>query len=234
MAKASILIVEDDPEIRELVGFHLGRDGYTVLQASSGEEGLRLAAQSNPDVIVLDVMLPGVDGFEVLRRLKADPALRRVPVILTTAKGEDSDVVTGLELGADDYVTKPFSPKVLIARVRTALRRTVDLTTHPFGKETRVSLHDIVLDSARHEVTCGGKRVNLSATEFALLEFFLRNPGWVFSRSQILDAVKGRDYPVTDRAVDVQILSLRKKLEEFGELIETVRGVGYRMKDAGS
>ena len=111
MAKASILIVEDDPEIRELVGFHLGRDGYTVLQASTGEEGLKVAAQSAPDVIVLDVMLPGVDGFEVLRRLKADPALRRVPVILTTAKGEDSDVVTGLELGADDYVTKPFSPK---------------------------------------------------------------------------------------------------------------------------
>lgn len=234
MAKASILIVEDDPEIRELVAFHMGRDGYTVIQAASGEEGLRLAAQSNPDVVVLDVMLPGLDGFEVLRRLKADPALRKIPVILTTAKGEDSDVVTGLELGADDYVTKPFSPKVLIARVRTALRRTVDLTTHPFGKEVQVALHGIALDSARHEVTCGGLRVSLSATEFALLEFFLRNPGWVFSRSQILDAVKGRDYPVTDRAVDVQILSLRKKLGDYGEYIETVRGVGYRMKDSGS
>jgi len=234
MAKASILIIEDDPDIRELIGYNLGKDGYTVIQAATGEEGLKLAGQSNPDVIVLDVMLPGMDGLDVLRRLKNDSALYRIPVILSTAKGEDTDVVAGLELGADDYVTKPFSPKVLIARIRAALRRTVDLTTHPFGKETLVSLHDIILDSARHAVTCGGKPIDLSATEFALLEFFLRNPGWVFSRSQILDAVKGRDYPVTDRAVDVQILSLRKKLEDFGEYIETVRGVGYRMKDTSS
>ena len=234
MAKASILIIEDDPDIRELVSYNLGKDGYTVLQAATGEEGLEQAEQARPDVVVLDVMLPGMDGLEVLRRLKAEPGLRRIPVILSTAKGEDTDVVAGLELGADDYVTKPFSPKVLIARIRAALRRTVDLTTHPFGKESVVSHHEIVLDSARHVVTCGGKRVELSATEFALLEFFLRNPGWVFSRSQIIDAVKGRDYPVTDRAVDVQVLSLRKKLEDFGEYIETVRGVGYRMKDITS
>ncbi|HSV55595.1 MAG TPA: response regulator transcription factor [Magnetospirillaceae bacterium] len=234
MAKASILIVEDEPEIRELIAYNLGRDGYTVIQAATGEEGIKLASKSNPDAIVLDVMLPGMDGLEVLRRLKSDPALRRIPVILGTARGEDTDVVSGLELGADDYVTKPFSPKVLIARIRAALRRTVDLTTHPFGKESAVSLHGIVLDSARHEVTCGGKRVYLSATEFSLLEFFLRNPGWVFSRPQIIDAVKGRDYPVTDRAVDVQILSLRKKLEEYGECVETVRGVGYKMKDGGA
>lgn len=234
MAKASILIIEDDPDILELIGYNLGRDGYTVLPAATGEDGLKKAAENKPDVIVLDVMLPGLDGLEVLRRLKNDARLRRIPVIMSTAKGEESDIVTGLELGADDYITKPFSPKVLIARIRAALRRTVDLTTHPFGKEAIVSLHDIVLDSARHEVTCAGHEVILSATEFSLLEFFLRNPGWVFSRSQILDAVKGRDYPVTDRAVDVQILSLRKKLDAFGEYIETVRGVGYRMKDANS
>jgi two-component system, OmpR family, alkaline phosphatase synthesis response regulator PhoP len=231
MAKASILVIEDDPDIRELISYNLGKDGYTVAQAATGEEGLRLASESAPDIIVLDVMLPGMDGLEILRRLKKNPDLLHVPVILSTARGEDADIVSGLELGADDYVTKPFSPKVLVARVRTALRRQSESAESTADKEPVVSLHGIVLDSTRHNLTCGGNTVELSATEFALLEFLLRSPGRVFSRPQIIDAVKGRDYPVTDRAVDVQILSLRKKLKNFGEYVETVRGVGYRMRD---
>ena len=231
MSKATILVIEDDPDIRELLSFSLAKEGWTVVQAADGEEGLAKLPLSNPDCVVLDIMLPGMDGLEVLRRLKADPARRRLPIIMTTAKGEESDVVSGLELGAEDYVVKPYSPKVLAARIRAALRRTVDLPSHPFRAETLMAKGDIKLDSARHEVRVMDRKVDLSATEFAILEFLLRSPGWVFSRSQIIDAVKGRDYPVTDRAVDVQILSLRRKLGDLGEEIETVRGVGYRLRD---
>jgi two-component system phosphate regulon response regulator PhoB len=230
VAKATVLVVEDDPDIRELLTFALGREGWTMVAAADAEEGLASLAVANPDLIVLDIMLPGMDGLDFLRKLKADPALRRLPVIMTTAKGEDSDVVAGLELGAEDYVVKPYSPKVLVARIRAALRRTVDLADHPFRKDTAVVKGNLRLDSGRHEVFVDKRKVDLSATEFAILEFLLRNPGWVFSRSQIIDAVKGRDYPVTDRAVDVQILSLRRKLGEGEEYIETVRGVGYRLK----
>ncbi len=231
MAKATVLVVEDDPDIRELLAFALGKEGWTMVAAADAEDGLARLAVANPDVIVPDIMLPGMDGLDFLRKVKSDPALRRLPVIMTTAKGEDSDVVAGLELGAEDYVIKPYSPKVLVARIRAALRRTVDLADHPFRTETAVVKGRLRLDSARHEVFVDQRKVDLSATEFAILEFLLRNPGWVFSRSQIIDAVKGRDYPVTDRAVDVQILSLRRKLGEGEEYIETVRGVGYRLKD---
>ncbi len=231
MAKASILVIEDDPDIRELLSFSLAKEGWAAIMASDGEEGLAALPTANPDCVVLDIMLPGIDGLEVLRVLKSDPARKRLPVIMTTAKGEEADIVTGLELGAEDYVVKPYSPKVLVARIRAALRRSVDLQHHPFRAETLVSKGDIKLDSARHEVRVNEVKVDLSATEFAILEFLLRSPGWVFSRSQIIDAVKGRDYPVTDRAVDVQILSLRRKLGDYGNEIETVRGVGYRIRD---
>jgi Response regulators consisting of a CheY-like receiver domain and a winged-helix DNA-binding domain len=231
MAKATILVIEDDPDIQELLSFSLAKEGWTVVMASDGEEGLSSLPAANPDCVVLDIMLPGMDGLEVLRRIKSEPSRRRLPVIMTTAKGEEADVVAGLELGAEDYVVKPYSPKVLSARIRAALRRTVDLASHASRAETFLAKGDIKLDSARHEVKVREERVDLSATEFAILEFLLRSPGWVFSRSQIIDAVKGRDYPVTDRAVDVQILSLRRKLGEVGDDIETVRGVGYRLKD---
>jgi len=231
MAKATILIIEDDPDIRELLSVSLAKEGWKLLMAEDGETGLAKLGEADPDCIVLDIMLPGMDGLEILRALKADPLRRRLPVIMTTAKGEESDVVAGLELGAEDYVVKPYSPKVLAARIRAALRRTVDLPSHPFRAETLIAKGDIKLDSARHEVRVHERKVDLSATEFAILEFLMRSPGWVFSRSQIIDAVKGRDYPVTDRAVDVQILSLRRKLGEGGEDIETVRGVGYRIRD---
>jgi two-component system phosphate regulon response regulator PhoB len=231
MARATILVIEDDPDIRELLSFALAKEGWTALMAEDGEAGLAMLPSANPDCVVLDIMLPGMDGLEVLKSLKADPERKRLPVILTTAKGEDADVVTGLELGAEDYVVKPYSPKVLAARIRAALRRTVDLRSHPFRAETFLAKGEIKLDSGKHEVRVKDRKVDLSATEFAILEFLLRSPGWVFSRSQIIDAVKGRDYPVTDRAVDVQILSLRRKLGDSGEDIETVRGVGYRLKD---
>jgi two-component system phosphate regulon response regulator PhoB len=231
MAKATILVIEDDPDIRELLSFSLAKEGWTIVMAADGEEGLGLFSSTNPDCVVLDIMLPGLDGLEILRALKADPNRKRLPVIMTTAKGEESDVVAGLELGAEDYVVKPYSPKVLAARIRAALRRTVDLPSHPFRAETLLAKGAIKLDSGRHEVRVNEVKVDLSATEFSILEFLLRNPGWVFSRSQIIDAVKGRDYPVTDRAVDVQILSLRRKLGEGCEDIETVRGVGYRIRD---
>jgi two-component system, OmpR family, alkaline phosphatase synthesis response regulator PhoP len=229
MAKATILIIEDDPEIRELLGFSLAKEGWSLVMAEDGEAGLATLPAAKPDCVVLDIMLPGKDGLDILRALRADPERKRLPVIMTTAKGEESDIVLGLELGADDYVVKPYSPRVLAARIRAALRRGEDLPGH--GAESSLSRGGISLDSARHEVRVRGLKVDLSATEFAILEFLLRNPGWVFSRSQIIDAVRGRDYPVTDRAVDVQILSLRRKLGDCGEDVETVRGVGYRIRD---
>jgi len=231
MAKATILVIEDDPDIRELLSFSLSKEGWTILLASDGEEGLAVLRSANPDCVILDIMLPGMDGLEILRALKADGALKRLPVIMATAKGEESDIVAGLELGAEDYVVKPFSPKVLAARIRSALRRAASRPTGDSRAEGSLAKGDMRLDVARHELRVKERKVDLSATEFAIMEFFLRNPGWVFSRSQIIDAVKGRDYPVTDRAVDVQILSLRRKLGEAAEEIETVRGVGYRLRD---
>jgi len=231
MAKTTILVIEDDPDIRELLSYSLSKEGWTVVLASDGEEGLAALPSENPDCVVLDIMLPGMDGLEILRALKSDASRRRLPVILATAKGEESDIVSGLELGAEDYVVKPFSPKVLAARIRSALRRTVGSPGRGSRSEKTLAKGDIRLDADRHELRVKERKVDLSATEFAIMEFLLRNPGWVFSRSQIIDAVKGKDYPVTDRAVDVQILSLRRKLGEAGEEIETVRGVGYRLRD---
>ncbi len=230
MAKAKVLVVEDDPEIRELLSFSLASEGWTLVLAEDAEKGLMLLESEKPDCVVLDIMLPGIDGLEALRRIRAEPSRRRLPVLMTTARGEDADVVAGLELGADDYVVKPYSPKVLAARIRAALRRRADLAEQAASGGTLVRRGELSLDSARHEVHFRDRRLELSATEFAILEFLMRSPGWVFSRSQIIDAVRGRDYPVTDRSVDVQILSLRKKLGEGGDYIETVRGVGYRLK----
>lgn len=232
MSKATILVIEDDPDIQELVSFSLGREGYAVVQATTGERGLELAQAAMPDLVLLDVMLPGIDGLETLRRLKALPSLSRVPVIMASAKGEDPDVVAGLELGADDYVVKPYSPRVLVARVRTALRRRFQGGLGEVDADAVVSVDGITLDPDRHEIRVDGERVDLSATEFAVLELLMRSPGRVYGRAAIIDAVKGRDYPVTDRSVDVQIVSLRRKLGVRGDAIETVRGVGYRFKEA--
>jgi two-component system phosphate regulon response regulator PhoB len=231
MSKATILVVEDDPDIRELLAYSLGQEGYTILQSPSSEMALKIMDETIPDLLVLDVMLPGMDGLELLRLLKSDPEKKAVPVILASAKGEEADVVSGLELGAEDYVTKPFSPRVLLARVRTALRRHTRADTASTAADAVIRVGTLSLDASRHETRLDGQKLDLSATEFSVLEVLARSPGRVFTRSQIIDAVRGHDYPVTDRSVDVQILAIRKKLGAEGDLVETVRGVGYRFRD---
>jgi len=228
MVKQKILVVDDEEDILELLKFNLSREGYQVLCAVSGEQALRLVRSENPDLIMLDLMLPGIDGLEVTRRLKNDPDTKNLPIVMLTAKGEEADIVTGLELGADDYITKPFSPRILIARIRAVLRRRIKGQT----EETSVlRIHDIEIDPGRHEVLVNEKPVQLTFTEFGILNYLARRPGWVFTRFQIVEAVRGEDYPVTDRSVDVQIVGLRKKLGPAGKHIETVRGVGYRFKE---
>ncbi len=231
MPKEHILVVDDEEDIRELIAYNLEKEGYGVAAVKTGEEALARIAREQPDVVILDLMLPGIDGLEVCRRMKMQEQTRDVPIIMLTAKSEDSDIVAGLELGADDYLTKPFSPKVLVAHLRAVLRRARDAASR--SDATLLRIHNITIDVSRHEVTVDGKRIALSATEFAILEHFARSPGWVFSRNRIIDAVKGKDYPVTERSVDVQILGLRKKLGAAGEHIQTIRGVGYRIQAEG-
>ena len=189
---------------------------------------LKIARKEHPDLIVLDLMLPGIDGLEVAKVLKNDPKTKDISIVMLTAKGEEPDIVTGLELGADDYVTKPFSPRILVARVRAVLRR--KLKEEPTD-ESVLRIRNLVIHSGRHEVLVNGDPVPLTFTEFGILSFLAQRPGWVFTRFQIVDAVRGDDYPVTDRSVDVQIVGLRKKLGFAGKYIETVRGVGYRFKE---
>ena len=223
-----ILVVDDEEDILELLRYNLSKDGYQVKAVASGEAALVAAREFGPELILLDLMLPGLDGLEVCRRLKAHPQTQTIPIIMLTAKGEDADIVSGLELGADDYVTKPFSPRVLTARLRAILRR----KPRPDATEREVvARHSLTIDPPRHLVQVDAANIDLTATEFAILHFLASRPGWVFTRNQIIEGVKGDDYPVTDRSVDVQIVSLRRKLGEAGVYIETVRGVGYRFKE---
>lgn len=229
MAKIKILVVEDEAPIQELLQFNLERSKYSVKVVDSGEEALKQAAKVQPDLILLDIMLPGADGLEVCRRLKDDPKTKRIPIIMLTALCEEADVVAGLELGADDYVTKPFSPRVLLARVKAALRRIESDNEEP--PDDNVNIHGISIDTSRYKVEVNGADAVLTITEFKVLQLLAQQPGRVFTRYQIVDAVHGEDYPVTDRSVDVQIVGLRKKLGDAGQYIETVRGVGYRFKE---
>lgn len=228
MAKEKILVVEDEEDIQELLKFNLSKEGYVVHTESTGESGVETARRWGPDLILLDLMLPGVDGLEVCRILKKDHRTQPIPVVMLTAKGEEADVVTGLEVGADDYITKPFSPKVVVARIRNVLRRR---SRDSVDDASPLRIHDLVIHPGRHEVLLKGKRVDLTYTEFRVLHFLARRPGWVYTRQQIVDAVRGEDYPVTDRSVDVQIVGLRRKLGAFEHYIETVRGVGYRFME---
>jgi two-component system phosphate regulon response regulator PhoB len=228
MSREKVLVIDDEEDILELVRYNLAKEGYRVSGVLSGEEALTKAKEEMPDVVLLDLMLPGLDGLEVCRRLKGNPTTSRIPIVMLTAKGEDADIVTGLELGADDYVTKPFSPRVLLARIRAVLRRKRLEKTEDTSV---VTVHDLTINPSRHEVLVSGQPMLLTATEFRILHFLARRPGWVFSRDQIISAVKGDDYPVTERSVDVQIVGLRKKLGQAGNIIETVRGVGYRLKE---
>jgi len=228
MARERILVVDDEEDILELVSYNLDKDGYRVQCVATGEDALKAARAEPPDLILLDLMLPGVDGLEVCRLLKNDSRTASVAIVMLTAKGEEADIVAGLELGADDYVTKPFSPRVLLARVKAVLRRR---SAEPVGEDDAVRVGDLFIHPGRHEVLAGGEAVELTATEFRILHCLARRPGWVFTRYQIVDQAQGPDAMVTDRSVDVHIVSLRRKLGAFGRHIETVRGIGYRLKE---
>lgn len=228
MAKEHILVIEDEGDILELIRFNLAREGYKVTAAVSGEMGLKLARSESPALVLLDLMLPEIDGLEVCKTLKAESKTQHIPVIMLTAKGEETDIVTGLEVGAEDYIVKPFSPKVLIARVRAVLRRKNKVTA---DEKTPLKLHDLTIHPGRHEVIVDGQSTSLTLSEFQILYLLARRPGWVFSREQILNEIRGDEAYVTDRSIDVQIVGLRKKLGESGGLIETVRGVGYKLKE---
>ncbi len=230
MAKERILIVDDEGDILELVRVSLEKEGYPTMCAASGEKALSIARAELPDLIVLDLMMPGIDGLEVTRSIKSDPVLKNIFIVMLTAKGEEADIITGLEIGADDYVTKPFSPRVLIARIRSVLRRRSRPST-PADESGVVHVHGITIMPHKHMVETARGKIMLSPTEFDVLHLLAKHPGWVFTRWQIVDKIKGEDYAVTDRSVDVQIAGLRKKLGPFGDCVETVRGVGYRFKE---
>ena len=227
MANETLLIVEDESDIRELLRYNLEREGYTVRECGSAEEAKSYLVRTVPDLILLDLMLPGTDGYAFCRAVRADERTAKVPVIMVTARDEDADVVAGLEVGADDYVIKPFSSRILSARVRAALRRAA---VEPGDEKDTLVRGPIEIDRTHHAVKIEGELLTLTLSEFKTLDLFMKRPGVVFSRYQIVDAVHGSDYPVTDRSVDVQIVGLRRKLGTYGDLIETVRGVGYRMK----
>ena len=229
----NILIIEDDPEIQEMLKYAFVQENWKLTQAMSGEEGILCLHKEKMECVVLDIMLPGIDGFKVLKKIRADKNFLSLPVILCTARGEEADIVTGLELGADDYVVKPYSPKVLAARIRACLRRketAASIENDDSKKKTFFQHGNLSLDVEKHTAFIKGEALDLFATEFAILTQFMCNPDIVFSRQKIINAIRGPDYPVTDRSVDVQILGLRKKLKSCGHMIETIRGVGYRFK----
>lgn len=228
MSKEKILAVDDEEDICELIRFNLEKNGYKVFIAESGEKALEKALSILPDLIILDLMLPGIDGLEVAKKLKADAATQSIPIIMLTAKGEEADIVIGLEIGADDYIVKPFSPRVLAARIKAVLR---GRTKTEIRVDETIQIHNLVIDQGRRQVTVDGRIIELTFTEFQLLLHLANRPGWVSTRYQIVDAVRGVGYAVTERSVDVQIAGLRKKLDKYGTYIETVRGVGYRFKE---
>jgi len=228
MSREKVLVVEDEEDIAELIRFNLAQEGFQVRIANSGEQGLSEATREVPDLVLLDLMLPGTDGLEICRRLKSDTRTNSVPIVMVTARGEEADIVAGLELGADDYVTKPFSPRVLLARLRAVLRRR---RTSPPQEGDPLRFGQIEIHPGRHEVKVDGETVELTATEFKILHFLARRPGWVFTRYQIVDGIRGPNYPVTERSVDVQVVALRRKLGSVGTAVETVRGVGYRFQE---
>lgn len=231
--KKTILIVEDDEDIQQLVGYNLIKAGFLVEYGDSGEQALEKIKNQPPDFILLDLMLPGMGGRELCRDIRSDSQLNEIPIIMLTAKGEESDIISGLDLGADDYITKPFSPKILISRIKAVLRRkskdSVPIATSP---SKVIRLDDLVIDPGRYEVKLDGEPLNLTPTEFGILHLLTKKAGWVFTRQQIIDAVRGYDYLVTPRTIDVQVFSLRKKMGDAGRKIETVRGIGYRYNDS--
>jgi two-component system, OmpR family, alkaline phosphatase synthesis response regulator PhoP len=228
MSHEQILIVEDEENIQELLQYNLSKEGFRTVGALSGEDALKKARNVPVDLVILDIMLPGIDGLDVCRALRKNEKTRNIPIVMLTAKAGETDVVTGLELGADDYIVKPFSPKILIARIKNLLRRK---TAEIVQDGQPIHIHDLEIHPGRREVLSMKKPVDLTNMEFRILYFLAGKPGWVFSRYQIMESVRGENYPVTDRAVDVMIVGLRKKLGKAGSYIETVRGVGYKFKE---
>ena len=228
MKRATILLIDDEKDLIELVRYNLEKEGYDVIAATDGGSGLEVVRKHRPDLVVLDLMMPGLDGLQVCQQLRSDPRSARVPVIMLTAKATEADRVVGLELGADDYITKPFSPREVVARVKAVLRRSMP------GPEERQLIRsgDLAIDLSGHEVTFRGQRVTLTATEFRILEFLAGRPGRVFSRDEIIDAALGNETAVFDRTVDVHITAIRRKLGQGAEQIETVRGFGYKFRHA--
>lgn len=228
MSKEKILVVDDEQDLVKLIRYHLEKDGYKVITAYNGDDALFLTRKERPELIILDLMLPGIDGLEVCRKLKADQELAHPAIIMLTAKGEEADITKGLKLGADDYMTKPFSPKELVARVQAVLRRTQGVSTTKDSIEIDGLL---TIDLYKHEVTIQDKAIPLTLTEFRLLHQLASRPGRVFTRDQLLDAISGPETFVIDRTIDVHIASLRKKLKTFANRIITIRGIGYKFKE---
>ena len=228
MLKEKIFVVDDEEDILELVNFVLSKESYRVQKFASGEDLLRGIKADKPDLLLLDLMLPGIDGFDICKIIKNDEQLSNIPIIMLTAKGDEVDVVSGLELGADDYIVKPFSARVLTARIKAILRRGKSILNND---DNVIEVDNLKIHPGRHEVSINGKNLDLTFSEFRLLQLLAQKRGWVYTRYQIVDALRGSDYPVTERAIDVQVVGLRKKLGDHGRYIETVRGVGYRFKD---
>ncbi|MCB1646986.1 MAG: response regulator [Pseudomonadales bacterium] len=228
MSRSRVVIIEDEPDIIEVISYNLKREGYQVSAARRGDEGLNLVRNQSPALVLLDLMLPEIDGLTICQQLKSDPITRDIPIIIVSAKGEESDVVIGLGLGADDYIAKPFSPRELIARVKAVLRR------GPLKEDQhkeRIQIKDLVIDTARHEVRLKDENIKLTATEFKLLFQLASQPGRAFTREQLLNRVVGEGVIVVDRNIDVHIRSVRKKLGSYAQMIQTIRGVGYRFID---
>ena len=228
MSKSTIVVVEDEEDIYEVVRYNLEKEGFHVHGAFSGEIAHKKITAHQPDLVLLDLMLPGISGLDLCRKLKQQDDTRQIPIIMVTAKTEDSDIVAGLELGAEDYITKPFSPRVLIARVRSVLRRQ---KIGVIDESNIINFDGILINPGQHKVSINDTRLDLTPSEFRILHFLARRPGWVYTRDQIIDAVRGEGYAITDRAIDVQVVGLRKKMGGFGAWIETVHGIGYRFRE---
>lgn len=227
MARNTLLVIDDERDLVELVRYNLESEGYRVLGAADGESGLSTALREKPDLVIVDLMLPGIDGLEVCRELRRRAQTAGLPILMLTAKSAESDRVVGLELGADDYVTKPFGPRELTARVKALLRRSAGYQQ----PAERIKRGELSIDSASHEVICGDRKIELTATEFRLLEFLAARPGFVHSRGALIEGALGSDVTVLERTIDVHIMSLRRKLGKYGEWIETVRGFGYKFRE---
>jgi two-component system, OmpR family, alkaline phosphatase synthesis response regulator PhoP len=228
MSKGNVLVIDDEKDLIELIRYNFEKEGFRVIGANDGESGLSLVSSEKPDLIVIDLMLPGMDGLEVCRKLRSGSETSHIPIIMLTAKSSESDRIVGLELGADDYVTKPFSPRELGARVKALLRRSAGFRPQP----TIIRQGNLTIDPASHQVCSGEKKIDLTATEYRLLQFLASHPGFVYSRSALIDGALGSDVTVLERTIDVHIMSLRRKLGDCGQWIETIRGFGYKFRES--